>query len=313
MDGEFWMPEGACYTPIARVELSAWRSTLPEGTDMSGMEILPFDENGDNFESCGQENGTRFWYARDFMTMLGYDAFDGFEKAINKAIRACSTLNIPLVDAIQPLEREIDGVRVRDYKLSRFGCYLVAINGDVKKPQVAAAQAYFVTIAEAFQRYVQQAENVDRLLIRDDITLHDRSLASVASRAGVQNFAFFQSAGYRGMYNMTLAQLRDYRGIDRNRSPLDFMGREELAANLFRITQTEAKIANQGVHGQRGLEQAAHDVGKKVRQTMLEIGGTAPERLPKRDDIRNVRKGLKGAHKQFDKPKKAVKRLPPKQ
>jgi DNA-damage-inducible protein D len=272
------------------------------------MDILPFDEKGDNFENSGQENGSRFWHARDFMSMLGYDSFDTFEKAINKAIRACSTLNIPLVDAIRPIEREINGAQERDYRLSRFGCYLVAINGDVKKPQVAAAQAYFVTLAEAFRRYVQQAENVDRLLVRDDIALQDRSLASVASRAGVDNFAFFQSAGYRGMYNMTLAQLRDYRGIERARSPLDFMGREELAANLFRITQTEAKITNEGVRGQRALEQTAQAVGAKVRKTMLELGGTAPERLPKNEDIKSVRSALKGAHKQLD-GRKSKKRL----
>lgn len=293
----------ACYTLLRR-RLAEWAETLPEGTCMANVEILPFDAAGNNFEECGQENGARHWYARDFMAMLGYESFDVFEKAINRAIRACSTLEIPLVEAIQPIQRDIDGASVRDYRLSRFGCYLVAINGDVKKPQVAAAQAYFVTLAEAFRRYTQQVESVDRLLIRDDITVHDRSLASAASQAGVENFAFFQSAGYRGMYNMTLAQLRDYRGVDRSRSPLDFMGREELAANLFRITQTEAKIKNDGVRGQRGLEQTAHIVGAKVRKTMLDLSGTPPERLPKHDDIKTVRKGLKGAHKQIDKPKK---------
>jgi DNA-damage-inducible protein D len=267
---------------------------------MADLEVLPFDASGNNFESRGNENGFTFWYARDLMAMLGYDVFDTFERAINKAIRACSTLNIPLVDSIQPIQRHIDGAVERDYKLSRFGCYLVAINGDVRKPQVAAAQAYFVTLAESFRRYLQQTENVDRLLIRDDITVHDRSLASVASQAGVENFAFFQSSGYRGLYNMTLAQLRDHRGIDKTRSPLDFMGGEELAANLFRITQTEAKIKNEGTRGQRALEEAARTVGAKVRKTMLELSGTPPERLPAVEDIKTVKKGLKQAHRQFE-------------
>lgn len=280
---------------------------------MADLEVFQFDSDGDNFENRGQENGSRFWYARDLMTLLGYDVFDTFERAINKAIRACTTLNIPLVDAIQPIQRDVEGEIQRDYKLSRFGCYLVAINGDVRKPQVAAAQAYFVTLAEAFRRYLQQGENVDRLLIREDITVHDRSLTHVASEAGVENYAFFLSAGYRGLYNMNLNDLRHHRGIDRSRSPLDFMGREELAANLFRITQTEAKIKNEGIRGQTALEQTAKTVGAKVRKTMLELGGTAPEHLPRVEDIKTVKKGLKQAHREFaqiDKPK-TRKRLPP--
>jgi DNA-damage-inducible protein D len=308
------MTDDACYTRV-RVCLDRWVATLPRGVDMSEIAGPLFDENGDNFENSGRENGHRYWYARDFMVLLGYEGFDRFEKAVDRAIRACGSLSIPLVEAIQPIEREIDGVTQRDYKLSRFGCYLVAINGDPRKPQVAAAQAYFVTLAEAFRQYLQRAEHVDRLVIRDDIAEREHALSGVAHNAGVENFAFFQNAGYRGMYNMNLGRLRDLRGIDKTRSPLDFMGREELAANLFRITQTEAKIKNEALRGQARLEQAAETVGRKVRQTMQELSGTAPESLPVSEDIRNVKKGLKGAHKQFtkiDKPP-AGKALPRKQ
>jgi len=271
--------------------------------------IVPFDEGA--FESSGKENGTRYWYARDLMVALGYESFDSFEKAVNRASKACLTLNIPLGDTIDQIEREIDGRPHRDYKLSRFGCYLVAVNGDPKKPQVAAAQAYFVTLADAFRQYLQQGGSVERVLLRDDITERERSLSGIASEAGVENYSFFQSAGYRGLYNMSLAKLRDMRSIDRARSPLDFMGRTELAANLFRITQTEEKIKNEKIHGQIRLEQAAESVGRSVRQTMLRTGGTAPERLPKAADIKDVRKGLKGAHKEIDGSTKR-KPLPPK-
>jgi DNA-damage-inducible protein D len=294
------MSEAACYTLTRR--LAVWAATLPAGISMAGMDILPFDEQGSNFEGSGQENGTRFWWARDFMLMLGYEAFDTFEKAINRASKACLTLNIPLSEAIQQCDREIEGRPSRDYKLSRFGCYLVAINGDIKKPQVAAAQAYFITLAEAFRQYLQH-DGVERVLIRDDITERERVLSGVANDAGVENYAYFQSAGYRGLYNMNLAKIREMRGIERSRSPLDFMGRTELAANLFRITQTEEKIKNENIFGQIRLEQAAEAVGKTVRSAMLASGGTAPERLPKSQDIREVRKGLKGAHKHIDKPK----------
>jgi DNA-damage-inducible protein D len=101
------------------------------------------DSGQNQFEQIAKDNGDHYWYARDFMRLLGYDSFSVFETAINKAIRACTSLGIPLHDVINPMEREIDGASQRDYKLSRFGCYLVAVNGDVAKPEVAAAQAYF--------------------------------------------------------------------------------------------------------------------------------------------------------------------------
>lgn len=261
--------------------------------------LLPFDRDGENFESSALENGTRFWWARDLMVLLGYEGFDSFEKAIHRASKACLTLNIPLNDAIEQTRRAVDGLEVRDYKLSRFGCYLVAVNGDVKKPQVAAAQAYFLTLAEAFRQYLQQ-DGVERVLIRDDISDRERALNGVAHAAGIENYAFFQSAGYRGLYNMNLAKLRERRGIDRTRSPLDFMGKTELAANLFRITQTEEKIKNESLHGQVRLEQAAESVGRDVRATMIKHGGSPPEALPKAADIRSVTRGLKDAHKQID-------------
>jgi DNA-damage-inducible protein D len=294
----------------ARGVVRGWAAFPPEAT-LADL-VAHFDGDGQPYEDYGQENGGRYWYARDFVGMLGYTDFEPFEKAVNRAIRACTTLGIPLVETIAPIEREIEGRRQRDYKLSRFGCYLVAVNADVKKPQVAKAQAYFYTLAQAFRQYLQQAESVDRLLIRGDVAEREHTLSGVVNAAGVEVFAFFQSAGYRGMYNMSLKRLRDMKGIPQNRSPLDFMGREELAANLFRITQTEAKIKNEGLRGQQPLEQAAFDVGRKVRKTMQELSGTLPENLPPSADIKVVRKGLKETHKGFkrlDKPDKA-KRLP---
>jgi DNA-damage-inducible protein D len=265
------------------------------------------------FEDAAKQNGTMYWFARDFMTMLGYDEFSSFEKAVNKAIKACATLNIPLIDVVAPVERDIGGATVRDYKLSRFGCYLVAVNGSVAKPGVAAAQAYFLTLAEAFRQDVQNTGNVERLLVRGDVSEREHSLSGVASSSGVVNFAFFQNAGYRGMYNMDLRQLRVRKGVPGYRSPLDYMGREELAANLFRITQTEAKIKNENVRGQVKLEQTAHTVGATVRETMYKLSKTGPELLPAETDIKDVHKGLKRTHREFSKldKKKTKKSLPP--
>jgi DNA-damage-inducible protein D len=116
---------------------------------------------------------------------------------------------------------------------------------------------------------------------------------------GVVNFAFFQNAGYRGMYNLDLVQIRRKKGVPAGRSPLDFMGKTELAANLFRITQTEEKIRNEDITGQRPLQCAAEHVGRTVRKTMIDLSGTAPEQLPPARDITRVRGDLKRTGREY--------------
>jgi DNA-damage-inducible protein D len=244
------------------------------------MNLFHLDADKPSFEGLGQTNGGKFWYAGDFMKMLGYESYQAFQKPINKAIATCTALNIPVVENFEQVRREIGGEIVQDIKLTRFSCYLVAINGDVKKPQVAAAQAYFVTMAEAFRQFIQGTDEVERVQIREEVSERERSLSAVAFTAGVENYPFFHNAGYRGMYSMDLIQLREVKGVVQGRSVLDFMGRQELAANLFRITQTEAKIEKESIRGQGSLEKAAHEVGRTVRKTMIELSGTAPENLP---------------------------------
>ncbi|MBP2316948.1 BRO family protein [Azospirillum soli] len=266
---------------------------------MGQIELFHFEAGKPSFEDYGMENGFRYWFARDLMGMLGYKDFGAFKKAINKAMAACAALNIDIQDNFVQINRVVDGTEVSDFKLSKFGCYLTAMNGDSKKPEVAAAQAYFITLAEAFKKYINEAEDVDRVRIRDELSQHEKSLAGAANDAGVINYALFQNSGYRGLYNMDMSKLKNIKGVPASRSPLDFMGKEELAANLFRITQTEAKIRNESVRGQRNLERTAYSVGFKVRQTMEEISGTNPESLPPAQDIRQVQSALKTAHKGF--------------
>ncbi len=266
---------------------------------MNELEVFHFDSTKTNFENLGHTNGTRTWWARDLMVVLGYQDFTSFERTINRAIRACTTIAIDVFENFQQQKRDIDGKPVRDYKLSRFACYLTAMNGDVKKPAVAKAQAYFATVAEAATQYFQGSENVERVVIRDEVSEGEKSLGSTAKRAGVVNYAYFQNAGYRGLYNMDLYQLRKMKRVDSSRSLLDFMGKEELAANLFRITQTEAKINQEGIRGQGALESAAKTVGRKVRETMIDISGNRPEHLPTSGDINEVRRGLKKTEKEF--------------
>jgi len=254
-------------------------------------DLTPYFENqGLGYESRGFSNGERHWYAADFMEMLGYESMQSFEQAINRAIGTCTTLGIPVVENFEQTTREIKGEPVRDYKLSRFACYLIAMNGDVRKPQVAQAQAYFAKLAEAMRQY-QVGEEVQRVRIRDEISGRERSLASTAKRAGVEQYGLFQNAGYRGMYNVDLNTLKRMKGlVDTSRSLLDFMGKRELAGNLFRITETEAKLKSDATQGQKPAENVAFHVGRKVRSMMIENDGTKPELLPLTGDIKQVHK-----------------------
>jgi DNA-damage-inducible protein D len=269
-------------------------------SDQPPSSVFHFEESRPNFEAMGKQNGQRFWLASDVMTLLGYETWPSFVKVINRAIAACTSLDISVQENFEQIDREFDGKTIHDFRLSRFGCYLIAMNGDPKKREVAAAQVYFAAIAATFKSYVEASENVERLLVREEISDHERSLSGTAQQQGVEQYQLFQNAGYRGLYNMNLYELKRYKGLHPDyfkRSLLDFMGKEELAANLFRVTQTEAKIRNSNIRGQKNLEHAAEEVGRKVRTAIKEIGGTAPEKLPLTDDIRDVKKVLKTTHK----------------
>ena len=266
---------------------------------MSIPEVFHFDDGQPAFDDWSNQNGDTYWWATDLGKMLGYASFGSFRKTIDRATTACTNAGVNVFDNFRQVQREMDGKVVTDFKLSRFACYLTAMNADPKKEEVAKAQAYFVAIAENLGQYVKEAENVERLIVRGEISEHEKSLSSTAKGAGVLNFAFFKNAGYMGMYNMPLNQLRQRKGIPHSRSPLDFMGKTELAANLFRITQTEEFIKGRNIKGQQNLENAAHGVGRKVRQSMEEISGISPENLPSAEDIKQVKSKLKKTDKQF--------------
>lgn len=277
---------------------------------MSSLDLFHLGE-GENFESLAVENGQLSWYARKIMSAMGYDSFTSFEQVINKAITVCLSLKLPVIEHFTQIHTEEGGRQQRDYKLSRFACYLIAMNGNISKPQIARAQVYFAALAEAFDNYVRESENVERVQIRAEIADHERGVASAAKSIGVSDFARFQNAGYLGLYNLPIWKVRELKGVPRDRSPLDFMGKTELAANLFRITQTEEVLKRSNTRGQQHAEDIALRTGQKVRQTMEEISGTRPETLPPAEDIKQVHRKLKGSAKEFkklDSPKKPKRR-----
>jgi DNA-damage-inducible protein D len=283
----------------SRVTLPTLLSFIRSGAVMTEeIAVFHFEDSKPNFESLCKENGFKYWLASDLMKALGYTHMQPVLKAVNHAQVACAHIDAPIGENFIETKTEQGG---KDWKLSRFACYLTVMNGDPKNPRVAEAQAYFVTIAEAFRHVAQEADNVERVLIRGEMSEREKALSATAHVHGVENYPFFQNAGYRGLYNMDLKDIRRRKGVPEGRSPLDFMGKTELAANLFRITQTDDKIRNEDISGQRPLERAAEQVGKTVRQTIREIGGTMPEQLPPAQDIKQVRSGLKKVGREYAK------------
>lgn len=260
------------------------------------IDVFHFDDGRENFNDYAEINGQSYWPSSKLMAFLDYENVAVFEKVINKAVSACASLNIPFSENFKP----IDG-RPGEYRLSRFACYLIAMNGDPRKPQVAAAQAWFATVAESMRQYLVSAEDHERHLIRVELTDAEKSLSRTAKAALVTEYQLFQNAGYRGMYNMNLGVLKKKKGVPEGRTILDFMRKDELAANLFRITQTEARLQSENVKGQKAAEATAHTVGKTVRDTMIKLSNTKPESIPLGGDIQESRKKIQQSSKEFKK------------
>jgi DNA-damage-inducible protein D len=273
---------------LGRDIIGAAMSDKPSGTEVT---VFNGDPGAAAFEDMGIENGTRTWKEADLESALGY-AKGGLQGAIRKAQQACISVAIPIEDNFLKAD---DGA----YKLTRFACYLIAINADSKKPQVAAAQVYFAGLAETFQNAVEHAEGVERVAIREEMTSGMKSLDSTAKKHGVVNYAFFLNAGYRGMYNMNLSRLKDVKSLPKGEQLLDRMGKVELAANLFRVTQTDERIKHQNLHGQRLLENAAENVGRDVRKLMIKTSGRKPEELRLAAPIKDVKKAIKSTSAKF--------------
>lgn len=253
-----------------------------------------------SFEDFKNQNGIVYWWASELMLMLGYSEMKSFNKVLDRATKSCVSLNIPYYENIIAVKRIIDGIEKQDFKLTRFACYLVAMNGDPKKPEVAMAQAYFIQQTRKFELYVENNQEFDRVLMREELADGNKSLASTAKAANVTDYAKFQNAGYLGMYNMQSWKLERKRGVAKGKL-FDGMGRLELAANLFRVTMTEEQIKNKGISGQKQLEQTHYDVGKEVRDMVIKRTGRTPEQLPQEKELPTIKKAIKITAKEMRK------------
>ncbi len=249
------------------------------------------------------EYNQEFWSAREIMHPLGYARWENFEVAISRAKEACKNSKQAIDDHFRDVTKMVgigsDSQRsIIDYHLSRYACYLIAQNGDSRKEEIAIAQTYFAIQTRRQEIQDLQIEDNKRVFLREEMKAHNKNLAQAARGAGVMNYANFQDYGYMGLYGgLRQKDIHTRKKLKKDEKILDHMGSEELAANLFRATQTEAKLRRENIFGENNASMAHHEVGKKVRQTIKELGGTMPEKLPVLENIKESRRRLKQSEK----------------
>lgn len=240
------------------------------------------------------EAGNELWSARDLAPMLEYQDWRNFMQVVDKAHTACEQSGKNAADHFGEATKMVSigsGAQrpVPDVHLSRYACYLIVQNGDPSKPVIANGQTYFALQTRRQelvdeQKFAQLSEDEKRLAIRNELATHNKHLAAAARDAGVEtplDYAIFQDHGYKGLYGgLGNKEIHARKGLKKSQKILDHMGSTELAANLFRATQTEEKLRRDDVRGKTQANQTHYEVGHKVRQTIRELGGTMPEKLP---------------------------------
>ena len=265
----------------------------------------PIEYNEQIFESIKyvSQQGDEYWYARDLQLALQYTQWRNFLVVIAKAKTACIESGMLMEDHFADVSKMVPigstATRtIQDIKLSRYACYLIVMNGDSRKKVIALGQTYFAEKTrkqELIEEYGTLTEEQKRLAIRNEMKAHNKSLADAAKNAGVEttrDYAIFQNRGYQGLYGgMGAKEIHERKGLKKSQQILDYMGSTELAANLFRATQTDEKLRRDQVQGKKEAGQVHYDVGRKVRKTIAELGGTMPEDLPTPDKgIRQIEK-----------------------
>ena len=249
------------------------------------------------------ENGAEYWTSRSLWKILEYNEYRNFIPVVEKAKIACENSGQRIEDHFVDINEMVTigsgaGRPVDSIKLSRYACYLIVQNADPSKTIVAQGQTYFAIqtrIAEVQQMKEYQeltSEEEKRLFLRSELLQHNSQLAGVAKDAGVidsRDYAIFQNYGYQGLYGgLTAKDIHERKGLKKSQKILDHMGSTELAANLFRATQTEEKLKRVNIKGKQQANMTHYEVGAKVRQTIKELGGTMPENLPTAENIKVV-------------------------
>lgn len=239
--------------------------------------------------------GEEYWIARDIQRVLAYKTWRSFEQVIDKAKMACDHSDIPSRNHFAEISKKVKigsgaMVPVKDYCLTRYACYLITMNADAAKPEIATAQTYF-----AVQTRRQEVQDMvlgedKRILLRDRIKKANTSLFRAAKKSGVTQFGVFQGAGYLGLYDMNLADIKKQKGLPQSEELLDRAGRTELAANEFRITQTEDKLVRDKVNSGKLAQDVHYKVGRQVRHAIEQVGGTPPEKLKAEMNIKQIEK-----------------------
>lgn len=237
------------------------------------------------------KSGVEYWFARELQIVLEYAEWRNFSTVINKAKEACKGSGIAVsdhfVDINKMVKAGVSSRAIADIAITRYGCYLVVQNGDPTKEVIARAQTYFAIQTrrqEVTDQFSELSEDERRLAVRAELARHNTQLADAAHDAGVidpLDYAIFQNEGYKGLYGgLTAKDIHARKGLKKSQQILDHMGSTELAANLFRATQTEEKLRREHIYGKKQANQTHFQVGAKVRQTIKELGGTMPEDLP---------------------------------
>lgn len=255
-------------------------------------ELVKYSEQ--TFESIKHVNeyGEEYWLARELQPVLEYAQWRRFSDAIERAKLACKNSGFTVEDHFADVGKMVDigsGAerQIDDVMLSRYACYLIVMNGDPRKEVIAIGQSYFAVKTrqqELIDNYEQMSEDQKRLAIRNEMIAHNKSLAEAAQMAGIadqREYAIFQNKGYQGLYGgLGAKEIHARKGLKKSQKILDHMGSTELAANLFRATQTDEKLRRENIQGKQAAYDTHYQVGKKVRQTIQELGGTMPEDLP---------------------------------
>jgi DNA-damage-inducible protein D len=249
------------------------------------------------------EFDAEFWSARELQPLLGYDQWRRFENAIERAMISCAQSgNDPDLHFV--VNEKVTGLgkggkrKIVDYHLSRFACYLIAQNGDPRKPEIAYAQKYFVVQARRQELSDALSADVERIEIRKQASEEFKALSGAAREAGVQDkmFGVFHDAGYKGLYNgLGRDAIKSRKGVPAKQNLMDRMDTTELAANQFRMTQTRDKLERDRVRTQSQAIRTHEEVGKEVRAAIKRIGGTLPEDIPAAEHIKEVEKRIKSA------------------